>query len=245
MADEPFETPTETSADDWLGEYAEPLAAKGFESPTDLAKAYVELEKAASSKVKMPDMDNPESVAKFFDKLGRPESPDKYEMPKQDDVPIDATIAGVLREAAHKGGITSNQWNGLMGSYLGALKEAQEKQTQELEKLNAERWTNFKVAWGETGTKENIELAKRAIRQSPELEGIISENDVEKDPIFVAVMSRIMRKTLDDTLIPGEGQLDDKNWEPQYKNSPGMYKDGDSPDDKRARAWFEARGHKY
>jgi hypothetical protein len=49
-----------------------------------------------------------------------------------------------------------------------------------------------------------------------------------------------------DTLIKGDVVDPDKAaWQPQYPNTPEMYAAGEDEESKKARAWFEAKGHKY
>jgi hypothetical protein len=209
-----------------------------------IVDSYLELETAMGSRVKIPEEGDSEGFGKLYDQLGRPESPDKYEVAKVEGFDLGTDVMAAVKTAAHAEGLNTKQLNGVAAAYMNAFKAEQEKVQQEAAKLNAERWTNLKVEWGESKTKENIELAKRVIRESPELKDIITEEQVESDPIFVAVMSRLQRAAMDDNLVTGS-QASDEEYKPEYPDSPGMYADGDSEDAKKARAWFEKRGYKY
>ena len=89
---------------DWVtDDVREVVKAKGWKSPADAIKSYVELEKFNSKSVQ--DM-SPEEREKFFKtKLGRPESPDAYELsnvilPKE--LPRSETADKELKEVVWK-----------------------------------------------------------------------------------------------------------------------------------------------
>ncbi|MCP4537789.1 MAG: hypothetical protein GY832_11650 [Chloroflexi bacterium] len=251
MTDEPIVPAEPVAVDtspDWkeqLEPYYQDKLGK-FENLAALGKGYVELEQAMGSRVKIPGPDDAEGRDKLWDQLGRPDSPEKYVLDEamSEGVDINEDVMMAVRNAAHKAGLTGEQWTGVMGGYLNAIKEAEHAAQNGIDAKNTERWNNFKVEWGETKTAENIELAKRAVRDSELLKDVMSEEMVDKDPIFVAFVSDLMRKAQPDTLVSGE-QTSDAQYEPQYKTSPEMYANGESEEDKKARAYFKARGHKY
>ena len=51
---------------------------------------------------------------------------------------------------------------------------------------------------------------------------------------------------MSDTMIKGEASGDkEAAYVPQYATSPDMYRNGDSEESKKARAYFTANGHQY
>lgn len=231
----------EGATDNWRGEYAESLAK--FETPESLGKSYLELEKAMGSRVKIPDMNDTEAVGKFYDKLGRPETPDKYEMDSVDGLDLADSVLSAVRQAAHEKGLNGDQFKSVAGSYIAAMKAAQEEQQKAIAGQNDQRWIELKKEWGEDVTKENLELAKRAVRDS-ELKEFMDDEAVERDPIFVSFVSNLMRKAGDDKLVTGEKATEDE-FVPAHPNSPDMYANGEDEYSKKAREYFTARGHKY
>lgn len=85
-----------------------------FKNPAELAKSYVNLSKAYSKKfpentVEIPSEDSPpEKLEEFYNKIGRPESPDKYKAPEIDN--LDKEALGQFNEFAHKLGLTEKQY---------------------------------------------------------------------------------------------------------------------------------------
>lgn len=85
-----------------------------FKNPAELAKSYVNLSKAYSKKfpentVEIPSADSPpEKLEEFYNKIGRPESPDKYKAPEIDN--LDKEALGQFNEFAHKLGLTEKQY---------------------------------------------------------------------------------------------------------------------------------------
>lgn len=89
-----------------------------FKNPAELAKSYVNLSKAYSKKfpentVEIPSEDSPpEKLEEFYNKIGRPESPDKYKAPEIDN--LDKEALGQFNEFAHKLGLTEKQYEGII-----------------------------------------------------------------------------------------------------------------------------------
>lgn len=102
--------------------YAE---TKNFPSAEEAVRSYQNLEKLMGSKanaVMIPGDDaKPEELSAFYDKLGRPGAPENYPVP--DAFKEDALVKGFAGEA-HKLGITSKQFEGVMG-FLAAQQQAQ------------------------------------------------------------------------------------------------------------------------
>ena len=257
MPDEPVvvETPVENSsgeatttetptAPEWQSVNPEVLSK--FSTETDLAKSYVELQKVMRSQYKIPEKEDTQAWEQLYDKLGRPQSKDEYQINPEasEGVPIDDNIMAVVKDAAHKAGLNPGQWDNVMGSYLGAIKASMKAQEEEVAAKNTELWKTMTAEWGETATAENMELAKRAVRESPHLKDVLSEEQIAKDPIFIAFVSDLMRKSMDDKLVQGN-QSGEEDYKPDYPNDPEMYAYGESEDSKKARAWFERQGHKY
>jgi hypothetical protein len=66
------------------------------------------------------------------------------------------------------------------------------------------------------------------------------------NPVVLKEFMNLGKKTMGDTLIKGDVVDPDKAaYQPAYPNTPEMYAGGEGPESEKARAWFEARGHKY
>lgn len=230
----------------------------GGKTPEGLAKlanSYLEVEKMASSRIKIPDENSTDEERKVFLDKFRPESPEKYELTRPPEgIPFDEGVEKVIRTAAHRVGISQAQlaaMNDVVNEYQVKTVEAQIKATEE---LNAKRWDKYRSEWGDEKTKENIELAKRAFEEAApaELKELMSADQVEQDPILVATYSFFWRKTMDDTLVKGVGTRgttttkDDTTYRPRNYNSPEMYRNAKTEEDLKAKKWFETvKGYNY
>lgn len=133
-----------------------------FKDVGGLAKSYLELQKMTGSSVRIPGENaTPEEQAKFFARLGRPESPEKYALQRPElpeGMKWDEKLEGEFRSTAHQIGLNDKQAQALLGWYskwqLGQMEnfEAGMKQTEEA----------LKKEWG--GDYEGKKaLAQRAV----------------------------------------------------------------------------------
>lgn len=184
-------TTTQTQAVDvsWLGTDAKPeitsyVQNKGFKGPTALAEAYINAEKALSSRpqFEMPKPEDKEGRAKIFAALGVPEGADKYELGEV----AKAMKPEALKEwtgVLHKHNLTNEQAQGLVAEVLGMSQKQQEaahnayveKTSKDAERLKLEmgdKWPayydiaqrGFDVARKQLGlTDEQVDGLERTI----------------------------------------------------------------------------------
>jgi hypothetical protein len=103
---------------------------------------------------------------------------------------------------------------------------AEQKQAEQIKKLNDERWSKMKQERGEDGLKEDLEIAKRIFDEfaPDELKALMTKDDIDKDPILVKMYAKIGRLTMDDTLVRGRaGKPPEKklNFEPEFEQKYG------------------------
>jgi hypothetical protein len=123
----PASTPAPDAAAPWHG-LTDPDAAayitnKGWAAPADIVKSYQGVEKLIgrdpSTLITMPRMDDPEGVKSVFQKLGLPESPDKYDMavglPKG--AKPDEGFAKTMQSILHKSNVTDSQAKTLVAEW--------------------------------------------------------------------------------------------------------------------------------
>jgi len=221
------------------------------ETPANLAKSYVELEKGFHGRVKIPDEKTTEQERnEFYNKLGRPETPDKYELKRPEKLPegmgYDENFEKSMKMLAYNAGLSQSQLSVLADGFNKYQSELFTGEIQRIKQLNDGRWLNYKKEWGETKTTENVEYAKRCFDEfaPKELKELMTRDDVESDPILVAMYSSIWRKTLNDTLVQGQ-QVKDETHIPRFPNSPEMYRNAPGEEGEKARAYFTEKGYKY
>ena len=160
-------TTTGTQATPWNAGFDEDtqayVGAKGWQSPADLLTSYRNLEKfAGGSKalVELPGEDaDPQKINDFYAKLGRPDSPDKYDLKMPADA--DPKVTEFYKSLAHKHGLSAKQAVGLYGEWnefitgLGQQSEADMQATSEREVLDV------KKEWGQA-FEQNLDAGRRA-----------------------------------------------------------------------------------
>lgn len=143
---------------------------KGWDEPLKAVNAYKELEKfrgaSENELLRLPkDPEAPNAYDAIYNKLGRPESPDKYEVKLPEGVQVDEARLKQGRDLAHKLGLNTKQFQELVSvdaQYYQQTTEAAFKEQQQKATLEAE---SLKKEWG-NAYDERKELARRALRSN-------------------------------------------------------------------------------
>ncbi len=209
------------SQNDWTAhipqEYAaekfwEPLKGKGF---GDVLKTYAEAQKFIGGSIRLPgEKDAPQDREKklndVYAKLGRPESPDKYDLklPEVGGVKWDDNAVGMFKQTAHKLGLNSTQLNGLLTMYGEHLKTG----LPNIEALNQKGAQALQEHWG-VNAKRNAVMAENGFKQlalaelgaegSERLLDAINASGFGSNPDFVRVVARIVSETGEDKYVDG------------------------------------------
>lgn len=164
----PAPQPETGNAAPWFGELDQDLTGyvenKGWKNPADAISGYRNLEKLlgadrAGNTVVLPKDGDQEGWDNLFSRLGRPESPDKYDfkMPEGGD----ETLAGWFRENAHKAGLNTKQAGQLFDAW-NQFNETFVKESQEKLALQSEQdMRDLKREWGQT-FDANIQAGRAA-----------------------------------------------------------------------------------
>jgi hypothetical protein len=233
--------PATTSA--WYGEeFAETVEQKGWKEPTDVLKSYTELEKTFSGRVKMPTPESSaEEIRAFYQKTGCPENPDGYEIPNIEgaeafrDEATEKELAGI----AHEMGVSKQAFEAIVGKYYDHMATQMVKSREASESA-------LKEEFGDK-YEEQLTVAQRfAQSRSPEFMELMETTGLGNNPVIIKEFIDMGKATMADTLIKGNvANSDEAGYVPYYKDSPEMYQSGEDEESKKARAWFEAKGHKY
>jgi len=205
--------------DGWIAQLPDDLksneALTGFEKIGDFANAYLEQGKAkteldgklANSIQLLKDDATDEEKADFFNKIGRPEAPDKYEL-KDPELPEEYKypeyVQQSFRLAAHKEGLTKQQAENLYDWFYRDIISRNIVAESERRK---EVFDEFKKEWG-ADFERNKQVADRLIMQI-EKEGVpglfkyLTEGQWDHDPYLIKAFHIIGEKILEDTTPPG------------------------------------------
>ena len=161
-----------------------------------LSKGYVESQRLIGKKGLIVPDDNapPEKWAEFYKALGRPDSPDGYEVKPPEGMTLDseedkAALAAWKKEL-HEAGVPAKTAARLVGKYLSDRHAERSALAKE-----QENWVNqTKTKFGEK-LDENVNFAKHALRQigTPELSALLDSSGLGNHPAVVEAFAKAGR----------------------------------------------------
>jgi hypothetical protein len=175
---ETTQTTTEAPVQETQIEQAVPTVAKSWKEaiPEDLRNdpnisKFTELEALAKSYVNATRMIGQDKVAvpnnnstddqwnEVYDKLGRPESPDKYQLDaKSDVVPLDESAIKSFAENAHQLGLNNKQAQGILEFYKNSMEGSAQQNQVDMETAQANAEQELRKEWGRA-YEDNIKKA--------------------------------------------------------------------------------------
>ena len=116
-----------------------------------LAKSYINATRMiGSDKVIVPNQNsNEDHWNEVYDKLGRPQSPDKYKFEiKSDVVPFEETSIKQFAENAHKLGLKNKQAQGILEFYKNNVEQSAKQSQIDIETSQAQSQQQLRQEWG-------------------------------------------------------------------------------------------------
>ena len=158
-----------------VGQLGELVKAKGWKGPADALLSYQNLEKVfgadkAGRTILAPKSDDDaDGWNAVYNRLGRPESADKYELPvpEGDDGSFAQSVAPVLHEL----GLTAKQAKGLAEWWNQASASRIEMESESFATQSEAEYKSLQGEWG-AAAAQNEELAKRAVLKFSKEAGI-------------------------------------------------------------------------
>lgn len=206
--------PAPAAATSWLDSLPEDIkkdpSLATFKSPDALAKSWVNAQKLiGANKVVVPgDKASEEEWNAFYNKIGRPESPDKYEVKAPEGFKLDDAMAKQMRETAHKLGLTPAQLNGLVAFDAERVKAAQ---TASADAEKSEIRNNLveyqKTLGGEDKYKARVDEARFALKElgTPELNKFLEESNLGSHPQIIELFAKLKGMMGDGKIRDGTG----------------------------------------
>jgi hypothetical protein len=218
-----------------------------FETPDQVAKSYLELQKTMGNRVKLPTDETPdEERSAFYQRMGRPEKPDGYTLPQMEEgEAINPDIINPIMAVAHEAGINDKAFGALVNKYLAIEAQMQEAQQVAIEQATNAAEQQLQADWG-GDYQANMETIERVFRQfsTDETRDVIKEKFNEaglgRDPVILGWLKDIGVGMLNDRFVKGNAEQPktDPDYKPQYPNSPEMYRTMEGPEGEKARQWF-------
>jgi len=188
-------------------EYKDHQMVKNAKSVGDIVKSWAHAQSmVGKDKIVIPDENaTAEDWAAVYNKLGRPESKDKYELEVNKEVGVDEHLVNGFKEAAHKSGLTQSQAKEVLSWYTEYNKESANginQQSQDKIKADIDA---LKQEWGSSydAAIKNAQTGARYYEEKiPELKDLLSVPEVGSNPGMLKLMKMVGERV-------GEGKLED------------------------------------
>lgn len=236
--------PAPQAQGDWReripAEYRDAGYWKNVHSEADLMTQFAELQKYRGQSIKVPKADDPDDAwSGIYEKLGRPETPEGYDVKLRDyDGQLTWTEGSEewLRSAAHDLGLNSKQTQKLADKYgeliLASATEAKKQQNAAIDELRGEYGDLY---------ERKITLGERAMKKvgGDEFLDHMREMGWNHDPHMVRTMIKLGSLFEESNWIDGRvgsmGRADaEAKLRDVYSNTQHPYWDGNHPDHGRA-----------
>jgi hypothetical protein len=208
--------PAGTDARDWLPEAfrANPVF-KDIASVEALAKSYdgaarlVGLDKGQV--LRLPASEDAPEWADVFTRLGRPESPDKYEFPELPGQLVEG-VEPAARDTFHKLGLSAKQARGVMELYGGQVQAAEAARLEKAEQVEAAVVADLRREWGDDFDNRLL-AAQTAVRElgGPDLGKLMNEarmpdgTRLGQHPLLVKAFAEMGRRIAEPGDLRGGG----------------------------------------
>lgn len=169
----------------------------------DLAKSYVHAQKSiGKDKIIVPDeFSGDEDWNALYDKLGRPSSPDKYDIRLEEDSKLDEATVNDIKGMAHKLGLNSKQAQQLI-SEMDSITATKLKESEEAYKQNFDKSVeNLQKEWGKAFDK-NLGNAQFVVRSfgDDNFVKFLDESGMGNNPEVIRFLSKIGNELGEDSI---------------------------------------------
>lgn len=229
-------TGTVEPASDWRTSLSEDVAAhsaiKDIKTVEDLAKATINAQKmVGADKVVIPTKDQGrEAWDEVYNKLGRPEKPEGYQLPEDgmpENMPLDEAAMGDLRSAAHSLGMNKQQFAGLVRYMAEKSAENQESRSAAMEHSREEAVAELRSEFG-AAFDQNVTMARDAVEKfgGDSLKQVLDKTGLGNHPEVVKAFAKVGRLIAEDEII-GRGSRAGFTMTPQEAQAQIQMKQGD------------------
>ena len=166
-----------------------------FKDVASLAKGYKHMESFRGQSISLPEERNAETMGPIWDKLGRPESPDKYEYQppeKIDTGEYNAENQNEFLKQAYDNGLSNDQakfvldfYNNMAFDSINDIKNMQAKTV-------ADNTTALQKDWGK-GYDENLAMAVRAFDEfaTDADREFLATNNLDSNPTLIRLFHKV------------------------------------------------------
>lgn len=206
------ETPVQR---EWMKGLPEPLqkskSLTKFESIEALSKSYTELESELGKRVKIPSQDaTPEDWARFYERVGRPKSPDEYAINRGK---ADDALVSAFKKTAHEAGLSDAQANSVFQAVSKVLESSRASQSEAYTARMKEADMLLRKEYGPQYDSK-LQDARKAFEVlfDEQTRSDIAESGLANNPRFIKVLAELGPQIRGDSFLRSSGK------EPAEKN---------------------------
>ncbi len=195
---------------DWRSSLPDELRTEptlvSFRDVPALAKSYLEVRKGIGDSIRVPkDGASPEEWDKLYDKLGRPATPEAYNLKAPDGVPVDETLQSWAHGAFHKAGLTPQQARSIYNGYLEQAAALAQKAEGGNQQAAESARTALTQEWGHT-YDSNMISAKSAVMAlgGQELLDALDRTGAGNDPVVIKAFAKYGSALKEGGLVRGD-----------------------------------------
>ena len=196
------EEPVTPEDNSWQSRYLpddlkENATLQKFKDVGGLSSSYLSMQEMLGSRVKMPtEESSDEERSDFYNKLGRPEAPDKYELQIDERFsqnPADQQKINDFREQAFKQGFTNTQAQKAVDFYTDMINGSIIDQDAVMGQARITAETALKKEWGPTQYDKNLALSRRAFNRfaDDDLKKFVNENGISNNIGMIKFLHKI------------------------------------------------------
>jgi len=196
------EEPVTPEDNSWQARYLpddlkENATLQKFKDVGGLSSSYLSMQEMLGSRVKMPtEESSDEERSDFYNKLGRPEAPDKYELQIDERFsqnPADQQKINDFREQAFKQGFTNTQAQKAVDFYTDMINGSIIDQDAVMGQARITAETALKKEWGPTQYDKNLALSRRAFNRfaDDDLKKFVNENGISNNIGMIKFLHKI------------------------------------------------------
>lgn len=190
-----------------LGDLGKDPSLQMFKEPSALAKSWVNAQKMiGADKVVIPGKEATEQDWEaFYNKIGRPEAPDKYEVKDKDGKDM---LDAAFKTIAHKNGLTANQVKALVqwdSERMGGMQKNTE--TAQLNQLRESLSAYTQKLGGESQFQAQVDKARVAVRElaTPEMKDFLLKSGMGSRPEVIEFFGKLHGMMGEDKIRDGTG----------------------------------------
>lgn len=231
------EKPEENDIPPWIGQLKNEMKTdkelvgklKGFKTISQLVNKYMETEEKLSDSLVVPKKGAPkEEIDKFLDALGRPKSPEDYdvgEFKTEEGEQIDKAFRDPLLEAMQEAGLTVPQGKYVYSKLNSILLKKYEIEKENQEEAAAETEEYLRLKWGDNYEK-NTEMMVNAIEKfgGPEFLDELNGTKFANSKAFARFMHNIGKAISEEEFVGGETVTSRPAERPMTLSYPSMQK---------------------